>query len=162
MSLKRGYLFALSLLLAPPAIAQTNIALDGFSADATAPVEIASESLTVNRESGSTVFTGDVVIAQGKLRLSAESVEVIYLEASGDISRLLAEGHVIFVTENDAAQSDQAEYNLTDRRLVMTGNVILTQGSSTIASDRMTVNLDTGEAQLDGRVRTTLTQQDNN
>ncbi|MCL7404467.1 MAG: lipopolysaccharide transport periplasmic protein LptA [Marivivens sp.] len=162
MSLKRGYLFALSLLLAPPAIAQTNIALDGFSADATAPVEIASESLTVNRESGSAVFTGDVVIAQGKLRLSAESVEVIYLEASGDISRLLAEGHVIFVTENDAAQSDQAEYNLTDRRLVMTGNVILTQGASTIASDRMTVNLDTGEAQLDGRVRTTLTQQDNN
>ena len=162
MSLKRGYLFALSLLLAPPAIAQTNIALDGFSADATAPVEIASESLTVNRESGSAVFTGDVVIAQGKLRLSAESVEVIYLEASGDISRLLAEGHVIFVTENDAAQSDQAEYNLTDRRLVMTGNVILTQGASTIASDRMTVNLDTGEAQLDGSVRTTLTQQDNN
>lgn len=162
MSLKRGYLFALSLLLAPPAIAQTNIALDGFSADATAPVEIASESLTVNRESGSAVFTGGVVIAQGKLRLSAESVEVIYLEASGDISRLLAEGHVIFVTENDAAQSDQAEYNLTDRRLVMTGNVILTQGASTIASDRMTVNLDTGEAQLDGRVRTTLTQQDNN
>jgi lipopolysaccharide export system protein LptA len=162
MSLKRGYLFALSLLLAPPAIAQTNIALDGFSADATAPVEIASESLTVNRESGSAVFTGDVVIAQGKLRLSADSVEVIYLEASGDISRLLAEGHVIFVTENDAAQSDQAEYNLTDRRLVMTGNVILTQGASTIASDRMTVNLDTGEAQLDGRVRTTLTQQDNN
>lgn len=162
MSLKRGYLFALSLLLAPPAIAQTNIALDGFSTDATAPVEIASESLTVNRESGSAVFTGDVVIAQGKLRLSAESVEVIYLEASGDISRLLAEGHVIFVTENDAAQSDQAEYNLTDRRLVMTGNVILTQGASTIASDRMTVNLDTGEAQLDGRVRTTLTQQDNN
>jgi len=162
MSLKRGYLFALSLLLAPPAIAQTNIALDGFSADATAPVEIASESLTVNRESGSAVFTGDVVIAQGKLRLSAESVEVIYLEASGDISRLLAEGHVIFVTENDAAQSDQAEYNLTDRRLIMTGNVMLTQGASTIASDRMTVNLDTGEAQLDGRVRTTLTQQDNN
>lgn len=162
MSLKRGYLFALSLLLAPPAIAQTNIALDGFSADATAPVEIASESLTVNRESGSAVFTGDVVIAQRKLRLSADSVEVIYLEASGDISRLLAEGHVIFVTENDAAQSDQAEYNLTDRRLVMTGNVILTQGASTIASDRMTVNLDTGEAQLDGRVRTTLTQQDNN
>ncbi|NVJ93967.1 MAG: lipopolysaccharide transport periplasmic protein LptA [Marivivens sp.] len=162
MSLKRGYLFALSLLLAPPAIAQTNIALDGFSADATTPVEIASESLTVNRESGSAVFTGDVVIAQGKLRLSADSVEVIYLEASGDISRLLAEGHVIFVTENDAAQSDQAEYNLTDRRLVMTGNVILTQGASTIASDRMTVNLETGEAQLDGRVRTTLTQQDNN
>ena len=61
MSLKRGYLFALSLLLASPAIAQTNIALEGFSADATAPVEIASESLTVNRESGSAVFTGDVV-----------------------------------------------------------------------------------------------------
>jgi lipopolysaccharide export system protein LptA len=162
MSLKRGYLFALSLLLASPAIAQTNIALDGFSADATAPVEITSESLTVNRDTGSAVFTGDVVIAQGTLRLSADSVEVIYLEASGDISRLLAEGHVLFVTDTDAAQSDRAEYNLTDRRLIMTGNVMLTQGASSIASERMTVNLDTGEAQLDGRVRTTLTQQDNN
>ncbi len=162
MTSKRGYLFALSLLLASPVMGQTNIALDGFSADATAPVEIASESLTVNRDTGSAVFIGDVVIAQGTLRLSADSVEVIYVEASGDISRLLAEGHVIFVTETDAAQSDRAEYNLTDRRLVMTGNVLLTQGASTIASERMTVNLDTGEAQLDGRVRTTLTQQDKN
>lgn len=162
MTSKRGYLFALSLLLASPVMAQTNIALDGFAADATAPVEIASESLTVNRDTGSAVFTGDVVIAQGTLRLSADTVEVIYLEASGDISRLLAEGHVIFVTDTDAAQSDRAEYNLTDRRLVMTGNVLLTQGASTIASERMTVNLDTGEAQLDGRVRTTLTQQDKN
>lgn len=162
MTLKRGYLFALSLLLASPVMAQTNIALDGFSADATAPVEIASESLTVNRDTGSAVFTGDVVIAQGTIRLSADSVEVIYVEASGDISRLLAEGHVIFVTDTDAAQSDRAEYNLVDRQLVMTGNVLLTQGASTIASERMIVNLDTGEAQLDGRVRTTLTQQDKN
>ena len=162
MTSKRGYLFALSLLLASPVMAQTNIALDGFSADAPAPVEIASESLPVNRDTGSAVFTGDVVIAQGTLRLSADSVEVIYLEASGDISRLLAVGLVIFVTDTDAAQSDRAEYNLTDRRLVMTGNVLLTQGASTIASERMTVNLDTGEAQLDGRVRTTLTQQDKN
>jgi len=162
MTLKRGYLFALSLLLASPVMAQTNIALDGFSADATAPVEIASESLTVNRDTGSAVFTGDVVIAQGTIRLSADSVEVIYVEASGDISRLLADGHVIFVTDTDAAQSDRAEYNLVDRQLVMTGNVLLTQGASTIASERMIVNLDTGEAQLDGRVRTTLTQQDKN
>jgi lipopolysaccharide export system protein LptA len=162
MTLKRGYLFALSLLLASPVMAQTNIALDGFSADATAPVEIASESLTVNRDTGSAVFTGDVVIAQGTIRLSADSVEVIYVEASGDISRLLAEGHVIFVTDTDAAQSDRAEYNLVDRQLVMTGNVLLTQGASTIASERMIVNLDTGEAQLDGRVRTTLTQRDKN
>jgi lipopolysaccharide export system protein LptA len=162
MTLKRGYLFALSLLLASPVMAQTNIALDGFSADATAPVEIASESLTVNRDTGSAVFTGGVVIAQGTIRLSADSVEVIYVEARGDISRLLAEGHVIFVTDTDAAQSDRAEYNLVDRQLVMTGNVLLTQGASTIASERMIVNLDTGEAQLDGRVRTTLTQRDKN
>jgi lipopolysaccharide export system protein LptA len=41
----------------------------------------------------------------------------------------------------------------------MSGGVLLTQGASAIGADSMVVDLKTGAAQLDGRVRTTLVQQ---
>ena len=41
----------------------------------------------------------------------------------------------------------------------MRGNVLVTQGPNAITSEEMTVDLDTGTAQLTGRVRTVLQQQ---
>ena len=38
----------------------------------------------------------------------------------------------------------------------MTGNVLLTQGANALSSNNMTVNLTTGTAQMNGRVRTIL------
>lgn len=161
MSLLRIVLF-LMFATATAAAAQTDIALGGIQADSSAPVEITADSLSVDQETGIAAFSGNVLIAQGELRLSAGSVEVVYDDDSGDITRLVASGGVTFVTATDAAEAQTAVYDLAENKLTMTGDVLITQGRSAIAADSMRVNLTTGKAQLDGRVRTTLTQQDNN
>ena len=40
--------------------------------------------------------------------------------------------------------------------IVMSGDVLLTQGANALTSDRMTVNLTQGTAQMNGRVKTIL------
>ncbi|MDB4112284.1 lipopolysaccharide transport periplasmic protein LptA, partial [Yoonia sp.] len=45
--------------------------------------------------------------------------------------------------------------------LVLTGEVLLTQGASAISAGRMVINVTDGTALMDGRVRTILQQGDN-
>ena len=155
--------FALTIFLLLPLIAQaqTNIALGGISADPGAPVEVTADSLNVDQDSRSAVFSGNVVIGQGEMRISAAEVKVIYSDATGDIAQLLATGGVTFVTATEAAEAQSAEYNLTTGMLILSGEVLLTQGASALSADQMTVNLETGTAQMQGRVRTVF-QQDGN
>ncbi|MDG0988964.1 MAG: lipopolysaccharide transport periplasmic protein LptA [Yoonia sp.] len=150
--------FVVAMLLAAPAFAQTNINLGGIRADSSAPVEVAADSLTVDQDTGTAVFSGNVVIGQGDLRLSAGSVRVIYDEATGDITKLNASGGVTFMTATEAAEAQTAVYDLTSGTIVLTGDVLLTQGASALSANQMTVNVNTGTAQMSGRVRTVFQQ----
>ncbi len=147
-----------ALTLAAPAFAQTNINLGGISADPKAPVEVAADNLSVDQDTGIAVFTGNVVIGQGDLRLSAGSVRVVYSDATGEIAQLQATDGVTFVTDTEAAEASTADYNLTIGQLILSGNVLLTQGASAISADKMTVDLISGNAQMSGRVRTVFQQ----
>lgn len=153
--------FILSLLLALPlaATAQTNIDLGGVTADPDAPLEITADSLTVNREDGSAVFEGGVLIGQGDLRIAAGRVEVRYDDVTGDISLLDASGGVTLATANEQAESQSAQYDLGTGTLTLIGEVLLTQGQSALSAERMVVNLDNGSARMEGRV-TTIFRQD--
>lgn len=158
MTLLKSALLTAALLLATPIAAQTNVNLGGISADPSAPVEITADNLTVDQDSGTAIFEGNVVLGQGELRLSAGRVQVVYNGTAGQISRLSASGGVTFVTDTEAAEATSAEYNLDAGTLTMTGDVLLTQGASAISADTMRINLTTGAAQMDGRVRTILNQ----
>ena len=154
ISLLVAALFALSV----PVFAQTNINLGGLSADPTAPVEIAAESLTVDQDTGTAVFEGEVVIVQGDLRLLAQRVEVVYGATAVEIVRLRASGGVVFATATEAAEATTADYDITNGTLELSGNVLLTQGPSAISAEQIVINLITGNAQLSGRVRSVLQQ----
>ncbi len=150
-----------ALALATPLTAQTNINLGGISADPSAAVEVSADSLSVDQDSGTAIFAGNVIIGQGDLRLSATEVEVVYSDATGDIARLKASGGVTFVTATEAAEAQSADYDLSAGTLTLRGDVLLTQGASALSSDEMRINLTTGDAQMSGRVRTVF-QQGNN
>lgn len=152
---------SLAILLSCPAALSaqgTNITLGAINADPKAPVEMTADSLSVDQSTGKAVFSGNVKIGQGDLRMSAGEVKVVYSESSGQITNLDATGGVTFVTPTEAAEAQSAVYDLTSGMLVMTGNVLLTQGQSTIASDKMTVNLKDGTARMEGGVRTIFNQ----
>lgn len=143
---------------ATSSVAQTNINLGGITVDSTAAVEVAADSLAVDQNTGKAVFSGNVVIGQGDLKLSASNVEVIYTEETGDIARLIASGGVTFVTATEAAEANSADYDLAGGTLTLIGDVLLTQGASAISSERMVVNVTDGTAVMEGRVRTVLQQ----
>ena len=154
-------LFAL-LTLALPAVAQTNIDLGGIAADPDAPVEVTADNLNVDQDTGTAVFSGNVVIGQGDLRLSAPEVRVTYAAETGDITRLQATGGATFATATEAAEAQSAEYDLASGLLTLNGDVLLTQGQSALSADNMVLDLNAGTAQMSGRVRTVFQQDGNN
>lgn len=149
------------LLAAAPATAQ-NIAFGGVKADTSAQVEVAADSLSVNQSDGSAVFTGNVVIGQGDMRLSAETVTVEYAEGGQNrIRSLHATGSVTLVSGADAAEAREAVYDVESGNVTLTGNVVMTQGRNALTGDKMVVNLVSGTAQVDGRVRSVLQPEGN-
>lgn len=148
----------LFLFAATVSFGQTNVDLGGISVDSSAPIEVTADSLSVDQDTGTAIFSGNVVIGQSDLRLSAGRVEVIYSEETGDIARLIASEDVLFATGVDAAEAQNADYDITTGMLTLTGDVLLTQGASAISAERMVMNLDTGTATMEGRVRTILQQ----
>lgn len=154
------FLFAAFALLAAtgPGLAQTDITLGGINADPGAPVEVSADSLSVDQDTGLAVFTGNVVVGQGDLRLAAGQVTVRYDDATGDITALDISGGVTFVTATEQAEADAATYDISGGVLILTGNVLLSQGASAISADRMRVDLENGAAQMDGNVRTIFNQ----
>lgn len=142
---------------ASPTFAQgTQVAFGAIQQDTSAPVEVSADQLNVDQNTGEALFTGNVVVGQGEMRLSAPRVLVIYQENSSEIERMEATGGVTLVSGPDAAEASRADYSVGSGVIVMTGDVLLTQGRSAISGDRMTVQLDDGTAQVQGRVKTIL------
>lgn len=154
----------LALLAAPaPAHAQEGeVALGGFrNADPDAPVRVTSDRLDLARADGTALFTGDVVATQGQFRMTAPWVLVEYVvnpdgSLGDEIDRITAREGVLLVTPEEAAEGAVAVYTPADNTVVMTGDVLLTQGPNTVAGDRMVVDLETGIGEVQGRVRTVL------
>ncbi len=148
---------ALLIGLAAPALAQAPIAFGGVRADTSAPVEVAADALSVDQSTGRATFSGNVEISQGDMRLSATTVTVDY---AGDdrrrIRALEAEGGVTLVSGPDAAEAGHARYDVEAGRVTLTGDVLVTQGSNVLTGQTMTVDLATGSAQVEGRVRSIL------
>ncbi|MFC0200920.1 lipopolysaccharide transport periplasmic protein LptA [Paracoccus rhizosphaerae] len=152
----RTLLTVLLLTAAGPALAQ-GVAFGGMRADTSAPVEVSADNLTVDQSDGSALFTGNVVIGQGEMRLSADEVTVEYAaEGQERIRSLTAVGNVTLVSGEDAAEAGQAVYDVDAGSVVLTGDVLLTQGQNVLSGDRVTVDLASGSAQVQGRVRSVL------
>lgn len=149
---------SLFLATAGAALAQTNVNLGGITVDTSSAIEVTADSLSVDQESNRAVFDGNVVIGQGDLRLTAGRVEVIYGTDTSQIARLIASQGVTFVTTDEAAEAQEADYDIDTGILLLTGDVLLTQGPSAISAGAMTINVTDGTATMEGRVRTVLQQ----
>jgi lipopolysaccharide export system protein LptA len=69
---------------------------------------------------------------------------------SPQVSRLDAAGGVTVRRPDQTAKSQYAIYDLNRRVITMLGAVTLTQGTNTVNGGRLTINLDTGRAVVDG------------
>lgn len=140
-----------------PVFAQgTQVAFGTITQDSSAPVEVSADELNIDQDTGEAIFTGNVLIGQGEMRLSAARVSVIYREDQSGIQRLEATGGVTLVSGEDAAEAQRADYDIDSGVIVMTGDVLTAQGNNALSADRMTVDLEGGTARMQGRVKTIL------
>lgn len=153
-------LVCLAVLIVPvTALAQgAQVAFGGLQHDKTLPVEVTADQLNVDQSDGTAVFTGNVLVGQGEMRISANRVDVYYAtendQATGRIQRMLATGDVVMVNGAEAAEAERAEYTIDSGNVVMTGNVLLTQGQNALSGNRLVIDLDTGTGVMEGRVKT--------
>lgn len=148
------------------------VALQGLSADAAnlafgnsretkdQPVQVEADQLAVNQKDGTATFTGNVQITQGEMLLSAPVVNIVYAEDSKKVVSLHASGGVTLVNGPDAAEAQEADYDIEAGTVLLTGKVLLTQGQNVMSGERVTIDLDAGTAEVGGRVRTTLETKD--
>ena len=140
------------------AFAQAEVPFGGLEHDASLPVEITSDRLDLDQAAGTAVFTGQVKVGQGTLRLAADRVEVFYdaasTEPTGKVERMVATGNVTLANGTEAAEADHAVYEVASGTIAMDGNVLLTQGQNALSSQKLDIDLNKGTGRLEGRVQT--------
>lgn len=152
----RGFILLIALFAAMPVSAQT-IPFGNGDMASEAPVEIAANLMQVNQDTGRAEFSGDVLIGQGEMKLSADRVLVQYKQGDqSKISSFDAIGKVTLVQGQDAAEAQRAIYDVDAGTVTLTGDVLLAQGRNVMSGERIVVNLSDGTAQASGRVRTVL------
>ena len=154
--------FLFVTVLPVPVMAQgAQVAFGETQQNSNLPVEVTADNLNVNQADGTAIFTGNVLIGQGEMRLSAPRVLVVYNEDQSRIKRLEATGGVTLVSGEDAAEAQQADYNMDDGVIEMQGDVLLVQGPQALTGDRMYVDTRAGTARVSGRVKTILQPSEN-
>ncbi len=137
----------LSLAASAPAHAQS-------SHDSSAPIDFASQHLELLDRANRVLLTGNVRISQGEMTLTAARVTITYTgdlqQGTPDASRLDAAGGVTVTRPDQSARSQYAVYDLNRRVITMIGGVTLRQGANTVNGGRLSINLDTGRATIDG------------
>lgn len=153
---------AIGLAGVPVMAQQANIAFGGMKQDTSLPVEVDADSLSINNADGSAVFSGNVVVVQGEMRLKAGEVRVEYTADGGGIKSLYASGGVTLINATDAAEAKDAVYTIDSGNVVMTGDVLLTQGANAISGQKLVINLKDGTGVMEGRVKTVFSPGGNN
>lgn len=162
--IKLSRLLPLGLLLS--AFAQPALALDS---DRSQPAELSAQHAEMNNATGVGIYTGDVVLTQGTMRITADKMTV-YTTAGGDLSRVIAEGDNATFRQLPQGQQEYVnarapymEYRpLAPGYVLLKGGAILTQGKNEFTGEtiRYDMQQDTVVAQTpkdsEQRVRITF------
>ncbi|MCV9879742.1 lipopolysaccharide ABC transporter substrate-binding protein LptA [Brenneria izbisi] len=127
-----GALFAVSV----PALALTG--------DSNQPIHIDSEQQSLDMQSNTVTFTGNVVVKQGTIEVKAD--KVVVTQPQGERGREVVEGYgnpVTFYQMQDNGKpvkghARKVRYELANDFLVLTGDAYLEQVDSNVKGDRIT------------------------
>jgi len=140
-------LLPLALIAAVPALAQQHH-------NSQAPIDFDAAHIELQDKDHRAILSGGVTLKQAEMTLQAARVTVSYagqvLNGSPKATRFDAAGGVTVTRPNQTARSQYAIYDLNKRVITMLGAVTLTQGGNTVSGGRLTLNLDTGRAVIDG------------
>ncbi|NBW11115.1 MAG: LPS ABC transporter substrate-binding protein LptA [Caulobacteraceae bacterium] len=91
---------------------------------------------------------GRAELTQGGNRMRADAVTASTTD--NQLNRIEATGNVYYVTPNETIRADHAVYTASNDTIILTGDVILTQGKSVMTGSRLTYNVRTETAEMGG------------
>lgn len=129
-------------LLSTAALCLTVVSFIGTAsaqiANSNDPIQVTSTRDAVySRSEGIFTYTENVRVVQGGSRLASDTLRVYCSqdqaaraeESCDPISRIVAEGQVVFTTPNEKIRGDRAEYNFAADTITITGVVIMSRGA---------------------------------
>lgn len=150
---------ALALLVAGPALAQSGTKMTGLKLDNKQPIQIESDKLEVQQEQNIAIFTGNVNVVQGTTLMKAGKMTVYYIKGgsgsattgSANIDHLEVDDKVYIKTETQVATGDRGTFDMKSQVFTLSGKkVVLSEGSNVLVGCKLTVQMDSGLAQVDG------------
>ncbi|MDD3250768.1 MAG: hypothetical protein GX874_13460 [Smithella sp.] len=164
MLIAKTGLMALGLLLALniQAVAQTGAGSKN-PLRKNEPIEIVSDKMEAFQTTRMVVFSGNTVAQQGDVRIQADRLSIYYkasggpkekkidpeTEQTGDLEKIVAEGHVVITQKDVLATGNEAVYYQDDARFVMTGNPVLQQRKSVIKGCRVIIQVDENRGKVE-------------
>jgi lipopolysaccharide export system protein LptA len=131
-----------------PAFGQIS-ALKGHNSDA--PVDVAADRIEVQDRADRAILSGNVVVRQGDLTLTAPRLTVAYSGGGGpQLRRIDASGGVVVRGPTETARGEVGIYDLEKRIITLIGGVSLVQKDAKVSGGRLTIDLDSGRAVMDG------------
>ena len=119
-----------------------------------APIDFGADHIELQDKANRALLSGNVAVKQAEMTLNAARMTVAYtgqvVDGHPQVSRLDAAGGVLVKRPDQTARSQFAVYDLNRRVVTMLGAVTLTQAGNTVNGGRLTLNLDTGRAVIDG------------
>ena len=124
-------------------------ALKGHNADA--PIDVAADRIEVQDRADRAIFSGNVRVKQAELTLDTQRLTLSYSSGGGvEIKRLDASGGVVVRSPSETARGNFGIYDLDRKLITLIGAVQLNRGGSQINGQRLTIDLNSGRAVVDG------------
>lgn len=149
---------ALGFAVSISAFASAEERLTGLKLSGNAPIQIESDKLEVKEEESIAIFTGNVSVVQGATVMKSGRMVVHYAKGAGSattgsaaIDKLEVDGKVYVKSETQVATGDAGVFDMKTEELVLTGKeVVLSEGENVVVGCKLTVQMKTGKARLDG------------
>ncbi|AHG43821.1 cell division protein DivIVA [Rhizobium leguminosarum bv. trifolii CB782] len=179
--------FAL-ILTASGASAQQAATMSGMKLSNDQPIQIESDKLEIHDQEHTALFTGKVKVVQGTTTMQSGKMTVYYKDkaakpaadgtqpaaqpaaqsgslasGSADIDKILVTDKVLLTSGTQTATADDGNFDMASQTFILTadqGNkVILSDGPNVFTGCKLTVHMQTGQAELEscgGRVQIQL------
>lgn len=126
---------------------------NALPSDANEPIRLLADKATYSERSGVTTYAGNVTIAQGTLKMTADNLTV-NLTPSRDIDSAIATGRPatiqqIVTTEKGLAkgQANRIDYNVKTGVVTLTGNAHLNQNGGSFSGNVIRYSLKVGDVE---------------
>ena len=142
------------------------------------PIDISSDHFSADNPNNTATYDGHVEALQDDNRMRSDTLVIFFqprsetaapkaaatgaddaTPMSSKIDHLVATGNVYFVTPTQVIKGDKAVWTKADDVIVVTGQVVATQGENVMRGTRLVYHHSTGQSTMDsdtGRVHTVI------